>query len=473
MLDEEMDNIIRQAAEQHHPSYDNKAWDKMEHLLDQHLPQRKDRRGFIFFLLLAVLIGGGLFVGGYYFYGNKKGTVASNETKKEPGGSNETNNVVKSTPVTTPAPATAEPATTNPTDNSATAQNGSSTVPTSDNNAGNNPTTATVKSPSNKFTVGKTAAKTNIKIIPSSAVGDENVIAKANQKNNKPSKEKRSLGEEVTTIASGIIANADKTNVPVDEKKNVAVNKEDVQPALKPATEKDIVKDVAKEKVAEPANNQKNTAAEKKKTKQSIAGNFGLSFSAGPDISYVELNKPGKVTLSYGVGLSYTFIKKLTLQTGFYVSKKLYSADSANYKAPGGFWSAYPNMDNNVDANCKVYEVPVNLLYNFGSKKKHNWFAGAGLSTLFMKSETYDYSYSYFGQVYPKSYSIQNENQHNFSVLTLTGGYQYNISPRISVSAQPYVKLPLKGIGFGKVQLKGSGAMLNITVKPFAKGNKK
>ena len=130
-------------------------------------------------------------------------------------------------------------------------------------------------------------------------------------------------------------------------------------------------------------------------------------------------------------------------------------------------------MDKTVVANCKVYEVPVNLLYNFKQKGKHNLYVGTGLSTYFMKHEGYDYSYKYAGMVIPKSISINNRNQHNFSVLTLTGGYKYNLSPRISFSAEPYVKLPLNGIGFGKVELKSGGLLFNATVKPFAKRNKK
>ena len=40
---------IKEAAEQHHPAYDENAWQKMEKLLNQHLPQRKDDRRKVFF----------------------------------------------------------------------------------------------------------------------------------------------------------------------------------------------------------------------------------------------------------------------------------------------------------------------------------------------------------------------------------------------------------------------------------------
>ena len=63
MQSEDFDNKIKGAAENHHPPYDEKAWEKMEQLLDVHLPQEKEkRRGFIFFLLLFLLLGTGLYM---------------------------------------------------------------------------------------------------------------------------------------------------------------------------------------------------------------------------------------------------------------------------------------------------------------------------------------------------------------------------------------------------------------------------
>jgi len=450
-----MDNMIRAAAEQHHPSYDNKAWDKMEQLLDKHLPQKKDRRGFVFFLLLFLLIGGGLFVAGYYFAGNKNEKIAGNESKKEAGKS----------PVTTTA-------TVVPDNNSTPVQNGTSVIVANDNSNDNTRTAdGPVKQQANTLISGKNVAKTNIHITSGNAVADETGIAMSQPTTNNPQQGISSINNSGITKSIGVTA--DKKSIMPDVNKNPVENKQDIQSTLKKPADADIVKEVAKEKNPRALNDEKTASTEKKKSKHSIAGNFGLSFSMGPDISLVQINKPGNVTLSYGVGLSYTFIKKLTLQTGFYVSKKLYSSDSAHYHPATAFWSYYPDMENDIEANCKVYEIPINLLYNFGQKGKHGWRAGAGVSSYFMKHETYDYSYKYAGQSYPKSYSLDNENQHNFAVLTFTGGYQYNLSPRVSLAAEPYVKLPLTGIGFGKVQLKGGGALFSVTLKPFAKKNKK
>src|SRR6266404_1300938 len=60
---EELDKKIKEAADQHHPAYDEKAWQKMERLLNEHLPRPKnDRRRIIFLLLFLLLAGGGSFL---------------------------------------------------------------------------------------------------------------------------------------------------------------------------------------------------------------------------------------------------------------------------------------------------------------------------------------------------------------------------------------------------------------------------
>jgi hypothetical protein len=93
MWDDEINKRIKEAADQYHPAYDEDAWNKMEQLLDEHLPLKKDRRRIIYFLLLTVMICAGLF---FVFYPTGKNvlskissnTVSNNNTKSEPAQKN-------------------------------------------------------------------------------------------------------------------------------------------------------------------------------------------------------------------------------------------------------------------------------------------------------------------------------------------------------------------------------------------------
>ena len=167
-------------------------------------------------------------------------------------------------------------------------------------------------------------------------------------------------------------------------------------------------------------------------------------------MSFVTLNNTGKTTLTYGAGISYGFAKRFTARAGFYVSKKIYQALPDQYNTPGG---NYPYLTD-INANCKIYEIPVSLSYSFGQRKKHNWFGSVGLSSFLMKKEDYEYNYKTpAGQNYTYYHGVSNENKHYFSVLTLSGGYQYQFNKRLSLMAEPYFKIPLGGVGLGKIKL--------------------
>lgn len=58
--------------------------------------------------------------------------------------------------------------------------------------------------------------------------------------------------------------------------------------------------------------------------------------------------------------------------------------------------------------------------------------------------------------------SYVNANQHLFAVLNLSAGYEYEAGPHWRLQAEPYVKVPLTGVGAGKVQLLSAGVYFGM-----------
>ena len=194
---------------------------------------------------------------------------------------------------------------------------------------------------------------------------------------------------------------------------------------------------------------------------------FSFFVSTGPDVSKAQNSKAGKVTMSWGLGVAYT-LNRLTLKAGVFSANKIYWAGPDDYKLS---YTPPPNLKFiGADANCRVIEIPVKLSYSFAVKNRSNWFAGAGLSSYLMKREDYSYEFkSNTGNSYYHSYETKNENKHYFSVLNLSGGYSYQLSNTISISAEPYLEVPLTGIGAGKVHLNSGGILFTVGVNPFRK----
>jgi hypothetical protein len=450
---ENFDNKIRQAADQHHPDYDEKAWAKMEKLLDRELPQDKDRRRIIFLLFFFLLLGGGAWL------------VINRPWKQTSITSGDKN--LQSLPVVDSGKETVKARTGNiPLDKKqkeepvSAPDNKSTTIPA---NTGNDIVVKGVTDDQSNHPVTLVGRKTK-------TTADKKIKA---SKTNFDKQDQL----DILSVNPGKIAGVDKpagniASVSPDKRDDLQVKKNISKNDL-PADDKTTTvalqnkdNDTKKNKLAEEpkkADEKSTTGANRSKKRNS----FFFSFSAGPDVSYVGLDNPGKIKLLGGAGIGYTIKDRVTIRTGFYTTHKVYTASKYDYK-PSVPVMGYNYLDK-IDANCNVYEIPLSLAYSFGKSEKENMFVSAGLSSFIMKKETYDYLFKYPGNptLYTYTKTINNENKHYFSVLALSGGYQRRINKILSLSAEPYIKLPLGGVGYGKVKLNSAGILFSANIKPF------
>jgi hypothetical protein len=440
MLDDENDKRIKEAADHYHPEYDDTAWQKMEQLLDEHLPVEKERKRIFFLIPLVLFIGCLLLLIGLYNWKNNK--PFQNGLLK-----NKTDKAIVANPSNDSKKITEQ-----------TSSESEKVVP---------PISNEKKSIEKNNT--NSIDKKSVKIRPVfPSIHDQNENPVAASESDLPGKQNEEMKQQSIPKTNEISISQNKTP---ENKSDVLSTgeKENKVEIEKSSSQKEMViqDNLAKNEKTTP----KNTSKKTNKTTHGFANNFGVSISAGPDISGVHENRIGKLTLAYGAGLSYAISKKLNLRTGFYLSKKIYSVNPEDYKMPAGSLGNYEYLEN-VDANCKVYEIPLKLDYNFGKTKNHNWFVSGGISSYLMKKENYEY---YFktptGQIYDKDWSISNKNKHFFSVLAISGGYQYSLNKQFSIIAEPYVNMPLTGIGAGKVKLNSGGILFTVKAKPFLKSH--
>lgn len=433
MWDDEINKKIKDAADQYHPAYDENAWDKMKLLLDQHLPvENKRKRKYFLIPLIALLLGGSFFIIYYMQTNSAPKNSQKTETKNNVSATKLPQQKSPATVVLSSS-TTAKPKTTL-----------NSVSPLTTKNFNNQ-----LKNSNNKISVNK-QGKTNT-IVTQGAVEKVTDVQNNTAENSKTNQQQDIAKENTVSETATTIVN----NPNPDIKEEIAKAKKDSA----------NTKEVAKTKDAKESDAKKKST----KTSKSFRNNFAIDFSAGPDVSIVGLNNTGRIAINYGVGFSYALSGRFTLRTGFYISDKIYSANKDEYHVPSA-GSANIDYLYNIDANCKVYELPVTVSYNFGKSKNHQWFASAGLSSYIMKKESYDYYYKYPpGNIDKKSWSISNKNQNYFSVLGLSAGYEYLFSKRTSLLAEPYLKMPLSGIGAGKVKLNSGGILFTFTLKPFYK----
>lgn len=187
-----------------------------------------------------------------------------------------------------------------------------------------------------------------------------------------------------------------------------------------------------------------------------------LGFGYGPDVSLVGFSEVTRPGTNLGILLEYQLNRRWSINSGITYSRKNYTAKGEDYHPPKGFWD-YGFVPDMTDATCEVIDIPINIRYYFRPAKSNRLFASTGLSTYLMLTEDYKYQY---GRDDPQhlvlSWSGKNENQHYFAIYNLSVGYQRSMGKQWFLEIEPFVKLPLTGVGFGEVDLWSTGALFSL-----------
>ncbi len=180
----------------------------------------------------------------------------------------------------------------------------------------------------------------------------------------------------------------------------------------------------------------------------------GIEFA--PDLSGAGITKVEDSGFNLGLNIEYHLTSKLSINSGLTYAKKLYFAEQGieSYRT-NPLWEL-----DRVNANCDVIDIPINLNYYVAGHQRSGFMFSAGLSTYFMLTEKYDILYE---QPWPgQEVTIRNENKLFLGLFNASVGYKKILSPTLSLKAEPFVKIPLQGIGDGNIDLFTSGFKLTL-----------
>jgi hypothetical protein len=439
LKDTDIDDLFRRASDKYPLRTDSADWDRMAAALEKEPPappdaaggdeDRKKRRFFWLFLLLP-LAGAGYYVWQYAGSSGNMGRSAS---------------VVATTPATkqTTAPAAGQTAATT---GQATATGQAATVRTAP--AGPPVTT------DQTATSGQTATR-------------QHQAASVTRSNHIKNHGTHSDVDNVNITENEIIQNED--TQPDNSLSLTAVNARrqpggengndrlfyDLQRAPIPHDYRLAVN------VTAPAAKKDTTVRQpRNKTKHFYAGVFG-----SPDLSTVKMQSVKSVGSTFGLILGYTFNGgHWAIETGAYVDRKKYYTDGEYFNTKEVRLPSNSYLDD-VDGTCYMWEIPLNLRYNFNPGAKTSWFATAGFSTYLMSHEKYAYGYNWMGSatVLDSAWNIHKSSQYPFSIINLSAGFEQRLGKIGNLRVEPYVRLPLTGLGTGKLPIMSAGVNIGIT----------
>lgn len=193
---------------------------------------------------------------------------------------------------------------------------------------------------------------------------------------------------------------------------------------------------------------------------------FAISVLASSDINGVNSFQQTKVGSNFGAMLSVS-VKKWTFTTGAMYAIKPYATTFANYSTAYQF----KTDPTNVTADCRMLDVPLNIAYQVYQNRKNKFSLGTGVSSYFMLHENYKYTYSSAYANGPASYTVANPKNYLLSVINVNATFERQINSKFSLSVQPYMKLPIKAVGYSQVNLHTAGVAVgfNWNINSFTK----
>jgi hypothetical protein len=233
--------------------------------------------------------------------------------------------------------------------------------------------------------------------------------------------------------------------------------------AVTPGIESNKEHPVAKGNSSNPMDTSLAKNKKENKPLSKISKGVYIGLLAGPDISTIKLQSVKKVGYSWGLLLGYRFTKRVSLETNLLWARKDYFTDGKyidkkNFSIP----STVPVI--NLNGYCNMYEFDITGRYDFSPYKKQHFFARGGFASYFMKEQDYTYlATNPAGTPYSQSGEYGNTTNNLFSVLHISAGYEYKAG-KVSVRIEPYLKIPTKGLGEGKLSFTSMSLYVGLSV---------
>ena len=199
-------------------------------------------------------------------------------------------------------------------------------------------------------------------------------------------------------------------------------------------------------------------------TENGFMSRISIGLAMSPDMSTVgsisDFYNPG---YKAGINLEYSITENLSVSVGVIHSLVKYTAQGNNYN-PSYYWSG-GNAPDEIIGECLLFDIPISLKFNFLNFERSRFYATAGVSSYFMQSEEYSFSYSVYQPGQEDGWSGQTGTSHLLSNAGLSIGYEFDIHSNWSMRVEPFIKIPVQEVGWGNVELYSMGSFISLNYR--------
>ena len=219
---------------------------------------------------------------------------------------------------------------------------------------------------------------------------------------------------------------------------------------------------------ANDINAQKETNTENltEKKKNSMPEQRGIYLGVASGLSFAEVKKQGfkKPGLNIGVIAGYQFNGRSSIEAGLFFAQKKYFTGGRyfNMDKIGSSMPAGMEVVSLESTSC-VFEIPTRFKYNLLHKNKADLFSSAGITSYILAREKNNYLMLHNGTKQNMTGLYKNGSKYFAATLDISLGYEHTIGKSSHLRIEPYLQIPLKGIGVGSLPVLSSGLRIGLT----------
>lgn len=471
LKDNDLDRLSREAADHYDVQPGTSGWEALEHRLNKELPPKEDkeRRRFLFWLFLIVLLAGG---GVLYTMtnANRPGTIQLTGANTMPVADKAKQQAANNTTITDQqAPSHNANGNTSPSGDAVHRGDVTTNTPakTSDGNNSQQQHDRPAHQPATDQQIDKTSEqptsgkKTGISIAPFS-IGErpgKPAGARATNKQHVVVATPVALHAGTIARASSALPTATSVQDQSPEDHSLSSYKEPAPSLVQEPNSLVGQRGTIQAPALTLAVETKPAVAPLKRIREPRG--WEISLLAGPDMSNVRFTDIDKFGYNVGLQLAYRFNNRWSVNTGLTYTRKNYTAQGKDFTKPvGNYW--YNADVKKIAGDCVMFDIPLNVRYDLSIRPKTRWFVSAGASSYIMTDQNYTVDYLYNG--IPRTYPHEEytSSTYLFSIVNLSAGFETKLNKRLSLQAEPYFKLPTRGLGYGKLDLNSYGLYFSL-----------
>ncbi|MDP4283304.1 MAG: hypothetical protein Q8891_02700 [Bacteroidota bacterium] len=188
-----------------------------------------------------------------------------------------------------------------------------------------------------------------------------------------------------------------------------------------------------------------------------------IGLITGPDFSKVESSPFGSPGYSTGIFLGLKINSRLSFETGIIHNKKNYSSDGSIFNMEKiGNTMPTGMVIKNLKSQSALWEFPLKIEYDFYTHKNSIFFISGGTSIYVMTKEKNKYNVTMNGSPEKMEGIYQKSNFRFPAVSIISIGFEHQLYRLIELRIEPYLKIPLQGIGVGRLPVTSLGIQFGI-----------